>query len=533
MADVSKRSAKVNLTGIYGNMAFGPLGMAVMSVNGHPVNPLSDVLMSGQARQTMFQPLKQQASYNVTYDVTTGEIKNKDTDDLPEGDGTVDTQMMYDDDANDGDDGRPTLPRNLKASTRFSDEAVHLNTVASKITRNFGTEPIKTTSNFSEQALESVSIQSDVSQEISYPFLQKRIVQVNELESQLQQSQASLQQQADEANQTLQMLQQSEANFQRSHSALQDQINQNKDIERAYQSVVQARDQEAQLYKSLEEQNAQLRQNYMDAKDSEINNMQQNMNEMKAMMTQKELSMKQFKRKNQKIADKAASIIESLKGQSSRSQTGLRNKKREFDNLLRYVRAVEAEAQNVRGQTLIVESRRVEAANGAIVDAAQSALLDSYGNYFQGPPQVAITLPPEQQGPITRSRRGSAIEVDAIEDEFRSAVQSRRGSVASIQDLGSTEEDIMEAEQFYEMDQIMTEGPSPMRNAKLFALANNILPKLQRSQRIADRMKRNRQRISKEFKDQHNRRLAMLKRINDVIGFTRFEIPSSIKKFSK
>ena len=79
MADVSKRSAKVNLTGIYGNMAFGPLGMAVMSVNGHPVNPLSDVLMSGQARQTMFQPLKQQGSYEVTYNVTTGELENADT----------------------------------------------------------------------------------------------------------------------------------------------------------------------------------------------------------------------------------------------------------------------------------------------------------------------------------------------------------------------------------------------------------------------------------------------------------------------
>ena len=79
MADVSKRSAKVNLTGIYGNMAFGPLGLAVMSVNGHPVNPLSDVLMSGQARQTMFQPLKQQGSYEVTYNVTTGELENADT----------------------------------------------------------------------------------------------------------------------------------------------------------------------------------------------------------------------------------------------------------------------------------------------------------------------------------------------------------------------------------------------------------------------------------------------------------------------
>ena len=97
-----------------------------------------------------------------------------------------------------------------------------------------------------------------------------------------------------------------------------------------------------------------------------------------------------------------------------------------------------------------------------------------------------------------------------------------------------TEEDIMEAEQFYEMDEIMNEGQAPiMRNARLVALANNIIPKLERSQRIANRMKRNKERIAQDFKNQHNRRLALVKRINDVIGFERIKIPSDIKRFSK
>jgi hypothetical protein len=106
MADVSKRSAKVNLTGIYGNMAFGPLGLAVMSVNGHPVNPLSDVLISGQARQTMFQPLKEQGSYEVTYNVTTGELENADTaeaQDAPLATDGVDPLDQYEEDVADFD----------------------------------------------------------------------------------------------------------------------------------------------------------------------------------------------------------------------------------------------------------------------------------------------------------------------------------------------------------------------------------------------------------------------------------------------
>jgi hypothetical protein len=119
MADVSKRSAKVNLTGIYGNMAFGPLGLAVMSVNGHSVNPLSDVLMSGQARQTMFQPLKQQGSYEVTYNVTTGELENADTveaQNAPMFDGT-DPMDQYEEDVADYDLDEGALARALARET--------------------------------------------------------------------------------------------------------------------------------------------------------------------------------------------------------------------------------------------------------------------------------------------------------------------------------------------------------------------------------------------------------------------------------
>jgi hypothetical protein len=88
----------VNLRSLFGTVSMGPLGNAVSSKNGHDINPLDEVLLVRNAKESLFVPLGKQESSNVVFDgAIQGPARYDQThrrpepvprpEDLPRGDG--------------------------------------------------------------------------------------------------------------------------------------------------------------------------------------------------------------------------------------------------------------------------------------------------------------------------------------------------------------------------------------------------------------------------------------------------------------